>query len=70
MYSVQRNLPLVLVNAVGWPPGRTEQSPRSNISFSEGWTDLLPQLGQQSSDIVGTKRSWGAFATTDLEGQF
>ncbi len=43
--------------------------PRSNISFSEGWTDLLPQLDRQSSDIVVTKRSWGAFATTDLEGQ-
>jgi nicotinamidase-related amidase len=36
-------------------------------SFSEGWTDLLPQLDQQPSDIVVTKRSWGAFATTDLE---
>jgi nicotinamidase-related amidase len=64
-----KNLPVVLVNVAGRPPGRTEQGPRSNTSFSEGWTDLLPQLGRQSSDIVVTKRSWGAFATTDLEGQ-
>ena len=64
-----KNLPVVLVNVAGRQPGRTEQGPRSNISFAEGWTDLLPQLDQQSSNIVVTKRSWGAFATTDLERQ-
>jgi nicotinamidase-related amidase len=37
--------------------------------MSEGWADLLPQLDQRPSDIVVTKRSWGAFATTDLESQ-
>ena len=64
-----KSLPLVLVNVAGRAPGRTEQGPRSGISFSEGWTDLLPQLDQQPSDIVVTKQSWGAFATTDLERQ-
>ena len=64
-----KNLPVVLVNVAGRPLGRTEQGPRSDTSFSEGWTDLLPQLDRQSSDIVVTKRSWGAFATTDLERQ-
>ena len=64
-----KNLPVVLVNVAGWAPGRTEQGPRGNTSFSEGWTDLLLQLDQQPSDIVVTKRSWGAFATTDLERQ-
>jgi nicotinamidase-related amidase len=63
------NLPVVLVNVAGRAPGRTEQGPRGPISFSEGWTDLLPQLDRQPSDIVVTKRSWGAFATTDLEAQ-
>jgi nicotinamidase-related amidase len=62
-----KNLSVVLLNVAGRPPGRTEQGPRSNTSFSEGWIDLLPQLDQQPSDIVVTKRSWGAFATTDLE---
>jgi nicotinamidase-related amidase len=61
------HLPVVLVNVAGRAPGRTEQSSRSNPSFQEGWTDFLPQLDQQPSDIVVTKRSWGAFATTDLE---
>jgi nicotinamidase-related amidase len=64
-----RKLPVVLVNVAGRPPGRTEQGPRSNTSFAEGWTDLLPELNRQPSDIVVTKRSWGAFATTDQERQ-
>ena len=62
-------LPVVLVNVAGRAPGRTEQGPRSSMAFAEGWTDLLPELGQQSSDLVVTKRSWGAFATTDIEVQ-
>lgn len=64
-----KGLPVVLVNVTGRAPGRTEQGPRSNLSLSEGWADLLPELDQQASDIFVTKRSWGAFATTDLEQQ-
>ena len=63
-----KNLPAVLVNVAGRPPGRTEQGPRGGTTFAEGWTDFLPELGRQPSDIAVTKRSWGAFATTDLEG--
>jgi nicotinamidase-related amidase len=59
----------VLVNVAGRPPGRTGQGPRSSTSFAEGWTDFLPELDQQPSDMVVTKRSWGAFATTDPERQ-
>ena len=64
-----KNLPVVLVNVAGRAPGRTEQGPRSSPALAEGWTDLLPQLNRQPSDIVVTKRSWGAFATTDLDAQ-
>ncbi len=64
-----QNLPVVLVNVAGRAPGRTEQGSRGNTSFAEGWTDLLPQLHQQPGDLVVTKRSWGAFATTDLQQQ-
>jgi nicotinamidase-related amidase len=63
------NLPVALVNVAGRPQGRTEQGARSNVTFTDDWTDLLPQLNQQPTDIVVTKRSWGAFATTDLEAQ-
>jgi nicotinamidase-related amidase len=64
-----KNLPVVLVNVAGRAPGRTEQGPRTSQTFAEGWADVLPQLDRQPSDIVVTKRSWGAFATTDLEAQ-
>jgi nicotinamidase-related amidase len=62
-----RGLPIVLVNVAGRAPGRTEQGPRASGSFTEGWTDFLPDLDQQPNDIVVTKRTWGAFASTDLE---
>jgi nicotinamidase-related amidase len=63
------NLTVVLVNVAGRAPGRTEHGSRAGQTFAEGWADLLPQLDRQSSDIAVTKRSWGAFATTDLEAQ-
>jgi nicotinamidase-related amidase len=65
-----KDLPVVLVNVAGRPPGRTEQGSRSSRTLAESWTELLPELGQQPSDIVVTKRSWGAFATTDLDAHF
>jgi nicotinamidase-related amidase len=60
-------LPTVLVNVAGRAPGRTEQGPRASGSFAEGWTEFLPELDQQPNDIVVTKRTWGAFASTDLD---
>jgi nicotinamidase-related amidase len=64
----QRNLPVVLVNVAGGAPGRTEQ-PRRFSMLPDGFSDLIPELDRQSSDIVVTKRTWGAFASTDLEAQ-
>jgi nicotinamidase-related amidase len=64
----ERGLPVVLVNVDGGAPGRTEQ-PRPTGSRPYGWTDLIPALNQNPSDIVVTKRSWGAFATTDLDAR-
>lgn len=64
----RRSLPVVLVNVDGGAPGRTER-PRPGGPFPEGWTDLVPELDRQPSDIVITKRTWGAFASTDLESQ-
>jgi nicotinamidase-related amidase len=61
-----RGLPVALVNVAGGAPGRTEQ-PRNAGPFPDGWTDLVPELSRQPTDIVVTKRTWGAFASTDLE---
>jgi len=64
-----RHLPVVPVNVAGRAPGRTEQGPGGHASLSDGWTALLRHLDRQPGDIVVTKRSWCAFATTDLEGR-
>lgn len=61
-----RELPVVLVNVTGGAPGRTEQ-PRPNHPFPPEFAELLPELDQQPSDILVTKRTWGAFASSDLE---
>ncbi|SAL55013.1 isochorismatase [Caballeronia terrestris] len=34
-----------------------------------GWTDLCPEIGAQASDVVITKRQWGAFYGTELDLQ-
>ena len=62
----ERGLPVVLVNVTGGAPGRTER-PRHSEPLPAGWTDFIPELEQQPGDIVVTKRTWGAFASTDLE---
>ncbi len=64
-----RGLPIVLVNVAGIAPGRTEQPRRHRDALPESFAEFLPELGQQPDDIVVTKRSWGAFARTDLEAR-
>ncbi|WP_029923507.1 isochorismatase family protein [Nevskia soli] len=64
----ERGLPVVLVNVAGGAPGRTEQQSQAG-SRPDGWTDLVPELNRQPGDILVTKRTWGAFASTGLEAQ-
>ena len=56
-----KNLPVVLVNVAG----RTEQGPRQHI-VSRGMDRPSAAAGSATKRYV-TKRSWGAFVTTDLE---
>ena len=58
-------LPVVLVNAAGRAPGRTDQ-PRRALDMPPGWTDIVPELGQQAGDLVITKHAPGAFGETPL----
>ena len=62
-----RALPVVLVTVDGVAPGRTERPSRFETGLPAGYADLLAALDPQPTDIRVTKRSWGAFATTDLE---
>lgn len=62
----ERGLPVVLVNVDGGAPGRTER-PRPSGTWPADFAELVPELRQQPGDIVVTKRTWGAFASSDLE---
>ncbi|MEV2252901.1 isochorismatase family protein [Streptomyces sp. NPDC050147] len=64
----ERGLPVVLVRVTGSAPGRTE-GPVGGGETPADWADLVPELGRQESDIVVTKRQWGAFYGTDLDLQ-
>ena len=59
-------LPVVLVNVAGVAPGRTERAPRLG-AFPADFAELIPELNRQPTDILITKRTWGAFANTDLD---
>ena len=62
-------LPVVLINVTGGAPGRTEQ-PRRNMGVpAPDFADFIPELDQQPGDIVVTKKTWGAFASTDIEAR-
>lgn len=54
--------PVVLVNATGGAPGRTER-PRPSAPRPEGWEIVLPELGD---GIRISKQTWGAFHNTHL----
>ena len=64
----RHGLPVVLVNVAGTAPGRTEERRRYR-DLSADFSELIPELHPQPDDILITKRTSGAFATTDLEAQ-
>jgi len=63
-----RNLPVVLVNVAGRAPGRIEAK-LPPFSPPANWTELVPELEHQPSDILVTKYTWGAFHGTPLDLQ-
>src|ERR1039458_6944340 len=64
----KRKLTVVLVNVVETASGRTDE-PRRHQELPADFSELIPELQQQPDDILITKRTWGAFANTDLEAQ-
>lgn len=61
-----RGLPVVLVNVVGPPPGRTDLK-RPSFSPPSDWAELVPELEQQPGDIRVTKQRIGAMIGTNLQ---
>jgi nicotinamidase-related amidase len=62
----ERGLPVVLVNVTAAAPGRTDVGPR-HFSFPPDWTELVPELQQQSDDYLISKQRVGAFIGTSLD---
>lgn len=64
----RHGLPVVLVNATGGAPGRTDAG-RSRLSGQtppSAWADLVAELDAQPDDHRVTKQRWGAFHDTSL----
>ncbi|MEV8147644.1 isochorismatase family protein [Arthrobacter sp. NPDC080073] len=61
-----QGLPVVLVNVTGGAPGRTDQGSSARREFPADFAELLPELNQQPSDHLVTKKTWGAFTNTGL----
>jgi nicotinamidase-related amidase len=68
-----RDLPVVLVNVDGSAPGRSDRGKATGRvggrSIPAESTVLVPELNRQPTDITVTKRSFGAFLTTDLDAK-
>jgi nicotinamidase-related amidase len=47
----------------------TDQTFKRPGSMPPDWSDLIPELNQQPTDLVILKRQWGAFYGTDLDLQ-
>jgi nicotinamidase-related amidase len=60
------DLPVVLVNATGGAPGRTESTRAAGLARPDGWADLVAELDAQPDDIYVSKQTWGAFHNTAL----
>lgn len=62
------DLPVVLVNVTGGAPGRIEQA-RPTAQRAANWAELVPELERQPGDLTATKKTWGVFASTDLDAR-
>ena len=63
----RHQVPVVLVNATGRAPGRTERGTGGNFAPSPDWADLIDELDVQPDDYLVTKQRWGAFYGTSLD---
>jgi nicotinamidase-related amidase len=62
----KQNLPVVLVNATGRAPGRTDAG-FPNFKFPDNWMELVDELNASPQDHLVSKQRWGAFLGTDLD---
>ena len=64
----RHQIPVVLVNALGRAPGRSERG-SSMSQLPPDFGQLVPELNQHPDDHLVTKKIWGAFTNTDLDAR-
>ncbi len=69
----KNHMPVFLVHVAASSAERlntiTDEQMWSNSNPPKDWSDLVPELDRKESDIIITKKQWGAFYGTDLELQ-
>ena len=69
----KNSMPVFLVHVMMTPEiALTTESDETFVRPAQlppDWADIVPELGPRPTDIVITKRQWGAFYGTDLELQ-
>ena len=68
----KNGMPVFLVHVMASPAESLsaisdEQPWKRDGSMPSDWADFVPELGQTPTDIIITKKQWGAFYGTDLE---
>jgi nicotinamidase-related amidase len=48
---------------------KLDQQPQQQAARPEGWDEIVPEIGVMESDLLLTKRQWGAFHGTELDLQ-
>ena len=69
----KNGMPVMLVHVMSREGERlnviADDQGRGGVQMPEDWADFVPELGPKETDIVITKKQWGAFYGTDLELQ-
>jgi nicotinamidase-related amidase len=68
----KNGMPVFLVRVRFAPDRKDALKPAADLPMPAqtpppGWSDIVPELGPSESDIVITKRQWGAFYGTGLD---
>ncbi|WP_440710805.1 cysteine hydrolase [Herbiconiux sp. YIM B11900] len=64
----RRGLPVVLATVDGMPAGTTAYGSGAR-EYPPAWSALRPELDPQADDVLLTRRTWSAFAGTELDSR-
>ena len=67
----ENRMPVFLVHVVASQAtalhANADETMPSREEVPKDWAEIVPELGPESTDVVITKRQWGAFYGTDLD---